>query len=171
MMRELGIDARWEVAGGPPEFFRVTKAAFHNGIQGLPVSLKARDFDLHVQVNRENAERLIPGGRPTSWCTIHSRCICRSSRRPAASAQWIWRCHVDASEAITRCLEASGGCHCSLHGDGLLHGRFLTRPLPCPMFIVPPSIDRCVGQELSCLERAGASRGARRGSKSTRSGR
>ena len=43
MMEELGIDARWEVISGPPDFYRVTKA-FHNGLQGLPVALTAARF-------------------------------------------------------------------------------------------------------------------------------
>src|SRR5882724_7514102 len=58
MMQELGIDARWDVISGPPEFYRVTKT-FHNGLQGLPVTLRARDLDLHVNVNRDNAQRLM----------------------------------------------------------------------------------------------------------------
>ena len=33
LMRELGIDASWEVISGTPEFYQVTKA-FHNGLQG-----------------------------------------------------------------------------------------------------------------------------------------
>ena len=57
LMRSLGIDASWEVISGPSEFYHVTKA-FHNGLQGLPVSLKKSDFDLHYEVNRENAQRL-----------------------------------------------------------------------------------------------------------------
>ena len=39
LMGELGIDARWEVIAGLPDFYRVTKA-FHNGMQGLPVALR-----------------------------------------------------------------------------------------------------------------------------------
>ena len=33
LLEELGIDARWEVITGPPDFYRVTKA-FHNGVAG-----------------------------------------------------------------------------------------------------------------------------------------
>ena len=36
LLLELGIEARWEVIAGPPDFYRVTKA-FHNALQGLPV--------------------------------------------------------------------------------------------------------------------------------------
>ena len=57
LMQELGLQASWEVIKAPPDFYRVTKA-FHNGIQGRPVSLKRSDFDLHLDVNRENADRL-----------------------------------------------------------------------------------------------------------------
>ena len=57
IMGELGIDARWEVMSGPPEFYRVTKA-FHNGLQGQPVAFTPRDLDLHIEVNRDNAQRL-----------------------------------------------------------------------------------------------------------------
>lgn len=57
LMQELGLDTRWEVITAPSDFYRVTKA-FHNGMQGLPVSLKTRDFDLHYEVNKENAAKL-----------------------------------------------------------------------------------------------------------------
>src|SRR5262245_35622072 len=57
LMEELGLPTRWEVINGTPDFYRVTKA-FHNGLQGRAVSLKRNDFDLHVDVNKENARRL-----------------------------------------------------------------------------------------------------------------
>src|SRR6516164_11344954 len=57
LMEELGLTARWEVIEGNPDFYRVTKA-FHNGLQGLPVTLKRSDFDLHMEVNKDNARRL-----------------------------------------------------------------------------------------------------------------
>jgi trehalose synthase len=138
MMRELGIDARWEVAGGPPEFYRVTKA-FHNGIQGLPVSLKSRDFDLHVQVNRENAERL---NLEADYVLVHDpQPMYLPKFTPAGRVgQWIWRCHVDASRPsrdVWKHLEAAIAHYTAT----VFSMAAFTRPLPCPMFIVPPSID------------------------------
>jgi trehalose synthase len=138
MMRELGIDARWEVAGGPPEFYRVTKA-FHNGIQGLPVSLKPRDFDLHVQVNRENAERL---DLEADYVLVHDpQPMYLPKFTPAGRVgQWIWRCHVDASRPsrdVWKHLEAAIAHYTAT----VFSMAAFTRPLPCPMFIVPPSID------------------------------
>jgi trehalose synthase len=57
LMQELDLQARWEVIAGPPDFYRVTKA-FHNGLQGKPVTLRRKDFDLHYEVNKDNAKRL-----------------------------------------------------------------------------------------------------------------
>src|SRR5438309_2295688 len=55
LMQELGLQVRWEVISGPPDFYRVTKA-FHNGLQGLPVTLTRFGIDpdrpLLVQVSR-----------------------------------------------------------------------------------------------------------------------
>jgi trehalose synthase len=157
MMRELGIDARWEVAGGPPEFYRVTKA-FHNGIQGLPVSLKSRDFDLHVQVNRENAERL---NLEADYVLVHDpQPMYLPKFTPAGRVgQWIWRCHVDASRPsrdVWKHLEAAIAHYTAT----VFSMAAFTRPLPCPMFIVPPSIDplsdkNCALSEQERLETLG----------------
>src|SRR5262249_19010827 len=57
LMNELGLNASWEVIEGTADFYRVTKA-FHNGLQGLPIILRDADFDLHYQINEENAKRL-----------------------------------------------------------------------------------------------------------------
>src|SRR5262245_20311798 len=95
LMRELGIDAQWEVITGPPDFYRVTKA-FHNGLQGLPVNLRRRDFDLHVEVNEDNAERLDLQG---DIVLVHDPqpVYLPQFTRPGRVGQWIWRCHIDAS--------------------------------------------------------------------------
>src|SRR5258706_217416 len=44
LMRELGLDASWDVLRGEEEFFRVTKA-FHNAIQGDPIELRGQDYE------------------------------------------------------------------------------------------------------------------------------
>ena len=138
LMRELGIDAHWDVIEGSPEFYGVTKA-FHNGIQGLPVSLKKRDFDLHYEVNRENAERL---DLEADVVFIHDPqpiYLPRFTRRGRVG-RWICRCHIDASRpdrAIWKHLEAA----LPDYEASMFSMAAFTRPLKCPMFLVPPSID------------------------------
>ena len=61
LMEELGIDARWEVIAGPPDFYRVTKA-FHNGLQGLPVSLQKERFRSALRGQSGERPAAEPGG-------------------------------------------------------------------------------------------------------------
>ena len=138
MMEELGIDARWEVVNGPPEFYRVTKT-FHNGLQGMPVTLKPRDLALHLEVNRENARRL---ELEADVVLVHDpQPIYLPQFTPAGRVgRWIWRCHVDASKpgrVVWKHLEAA----IPHYAATVFSMAAFTRPLPCPMFVVPPSID------------------------------
>ncbi len=138
LMEELGIDAHWEVIGGPPDFFRVTKA-FHNGIQGQPSTLKAGDFTLHMDVNKENAARL---NLTADLVFIHDpQPIYVPAFTPKGQVKrWIWRCHIDASKpdrTIWRYLERA----IPNYQAAIFSMAQFTRPIACPMFLVPPAID------------------------------
>ena len=106
LMRELGIDAGWEVIAGPPEFYRVTKA-FHNGLAGLARVVCRRAISmLHYEVNRENARGWIC--TPTSCsCTIRNRSTCRSLRPRAGGPLGVALPHRRL-EAEPRDMEALG---------------------------------------------------------------
>lgn len=138
LMNELGLHARWEVIAGMPEFYRVTKA-FHNGLQGRPVALKRSDYDLHFEVNRANAEKL---NLEADIVFIHDpQPIYLPRFTPKGKVgRWIWRCHIDASHpdrAVWKYLEAAIPDY-----EGTIFSMAaFTRPLPCPMFIIPPAID------------------------------
>jgi len=138
LMEELGLRPRWEVITGPPDFYRVTKA-FHNGLQGFAVTLKTRDFDLHNEINRENAKKL---NLEADIVIIHDpQPIYLPSFTPAGKVgSWIWRCHVDASRpnfAVWRYLEKA----IPSFQATIFSMPAFTRSLPCPMFMIPPAID------------------------------
>jgi trehalose synthase len=138
LMQELGIVARWEVITAPPEFYQVTKA-FHNGMQGFPVTLKKSDFDLHYEVNRENAQRL---DLDADVIIVHDPqpifLAAFSAGQPGR--HWIWRCHIDASRPDRLIWKYLAGAIASYQAAIFSMAAF-TRPLSCPMFLVPPSID------------------------------
>ena len=138
MMQELGLDAHWEVITGPPEFYRVTKM-FHNGLQGMPVSLRPRDLDLHLDVNRENAQRLM---LEADVVLVHDpQPIYLPRFTPTGRVgRWIWRCHVDASRPARSVWKHLEGA-IPHYTAAVFSMAAFTRPLPCPMFLVPPSID------------------------------
>jgi trehalose synthase len=138
LMQELGLEARWEVISGPPDFYRVTKS-FHNGLQGLPVALRQSDFDLHYEVNQDNARRL---NLEADVVVVHDpQPIYLPHFTPKGKVgRWIWRCHIDASRparSVWKYLETAVTDYEAL----LFSMPAFTRPLPRPMFVVPPAID------------------------------
>lgn len=138
LMRELGIDAHWEVIQGNADFYKVTKG-FHNALQGFNVQLTKRDFELHREVNEANARRLDLEG---DTVFVHDP---QPMFLPAFTAadrvrRWIWRCHIDASRpdrAVWRHLAEA----VPKYDATIFSMAAFTRPLPRPMFLVPPSID------------------------------
>ena len=138
LLEELGINARWETVEGPPDFYRVTKS-FHNGIQGLPVSLSKSDFDLHYEVNRENAQRL---NLEADMVFVHDpQPIYLPEFTPSDQVgRWIWRCHIDASRpnrAVWKHLETA----ITRYDAAVFSMAAFARPLTCPMFLIMPAID------------------------------
>lgn len=138
LMCELGIDAHWEVIAGNAEFYRVTKT-FHNGLQGLPVSLRPSDFDLHNRINRENAEQL---NLEADVVVIHDPqpAYLPLFTAPGRVKRWIWRCHIDASHpnrAVWKYLETA----VRQYQATIFSMPSFARALDIPMFIIPPAID------------------------------
>ena len=138
LLEELGINASWETVEGPPDFYRVTKS-FHNGIQGLPVSLSKSDFDLHYEVNRENAQRL---NLSADIVFVHDpQPIFLPEFTPSGQVgRWIWRCHIDASRpdrAVWKHLETA----IARYDAAVFSMAAFARPLSCPMFLIMPAID------------------------------
>jgi trehalose synthase len=138
LMCELGIDARWEVIAGNAEFYRVTKT-FHNGLQGLPVSLRPSDFELHNRVNRENAEQL---NLDADVVVVHDPqpAYLPLFTAPGRVNRWIWRCHIDASHpnrAVWKYLETA----VRQYQATIFSMPSFARALDIPMFIIPPAID------------------------------
>jgi trehalose synthase len=138
LMQELGLNVSWEVISGPPDFYRVTKT-LHNGLQGLPVSFRPRDFDLHHEVDKQNAEKL---NLAADVVIVHDpQPIFLPEYTPKDQVKrWIWRCHVDASRPNRVVWKHLAGAIASYQATIFSMAAF-TRPLPCPMFLIPPSID------------------------------
>jgi len=130
LMKELGLDARWEVITGSPEFYKVTKA-FHNGLQGLRVTLKKHEFDLHTELNQENAQRL---DLDADVVFVHDPQPIFLPRftAPGRVGRWIWRCHIDASRrnrAVWKYLEGA----LPDYQAAVFSMAAFARPSTCPM--------------------------------------
>lgn len=135
IFRELGLDCRWEVIAGPPEFYDVTKA-FHNALQGEAISLAPSHFDLYRRVNEENARRL---DLSADYVFIHDP-------QPAAlvasrtRGKWCWRCHIDASRPHPPVWEFLRP-YVEAYDASIFSMASFSQVLPIPQFRIPPAID------------------------------
>lgn len=99
--RGAGVDARWVVIRGTPEFFRLTKR-IHNAIHGSVGDgspLGPAEHDLYQRISRENLVELAPLVRPGDVVVIHDpqpAGMVTELRR--LGARVIWRCHIGNDE-------------------------------------------------------------------------
>jgi trehalose synthase len=149
LMQELGLNARWEVIDGTAEFYRVTKT-LHNGLQGLPIILRPADLELHSEINQANARRL---NLEADVVFVHDpQPIYLPHFTPKGKVGcWVWRCHIDASRpnrSVWKYLEKA----IPDYQATIFSMAAFTRPLPCPMFLIPPAIDPLSDKNISLTE-------------------
>ncbi len=92
LLKELGVDTRWDVIKGGAQFFEVTKK-FHNALHGKPEDITQGDFDIFLETSKENINDINIGG---DIVYIHDpQPIAMVDKKK--DNKWIWRCHIDIS--------------------------------------------------------------------------
>lgn len=140
LMQDVGLDAHWEVIAGNSDFYGVTKK-FHNGLQGFPVTISKREWQIYQQVNEENAARLRPLLEDADFVVIHDpQPAALLDLCPNRKGKWIWRGHIDISRpnhSLWRGLRP----YVSGYDASIFSMCQFAQPLPHPQFLIPPSID------------------------------
>jgi trehalose synthase len=101
LLRSVGIDAEWQVIRASDEFFSITKEV-HNAFQGADVNWSSRKQRVYLEHILDNATRL-----EGEWDFIVThdpqplalRSFLRESPLGSSEAKWIWRCHIDLTDA------------------------------------------------------------------------
>jgi trehalose synthase len=95
--RSTGVDARWVVIRGNPEFFRITKRIHHalHGSRGDGTPLDEAARHCYEQTLAENAEEFSAVVRPGDVVFLHDpQTAGLGSALVRAGARVVWRCHV-----------------------------------------------------------------------------
>jgi trehalose synthase len=94
LLKDLGVDANWDVIKGDEKFFTITKN-MHNALHGMNLEISSEDLDYFLDVNRQNSETLDLFG---DIIFIHDpQPIGLVKQREQKENKWIWRCHIDVS--------------------------------------------------------------------------
>lgn len=135
LLKELEVDARWDVIKGGAQFFEVTKK-FHNALHGHGEEVTGRDYDIFMETSRQNIAELDTG---SDIVFVHDPQPIALVRKRSGN-KWLWRCHIDVSTP-------QGGVWDFLTGfikdydSAVFSAPSFSRPLPIRQFLIAPSID------------------------------
>jgi trehalose synthase len=97
--RGAGVDVRWIVIGGTPEFFRITKR-MHNHLHGFPGDggeLGAQERRVYEAVTAANAEYMVTLVRPIDIVLVHDpQTAGMVPTLKETGAHVVWRSHIGA---------------------------------------------------------------------------
>lgn len=137
LAEELDISIRWDVMTGGNDFFGVTKA-FHNALHGAPYHASPKDFEIFLECNAQNRERL---PLDAEFMVIHDPqpAALIEGRKPNGN-HWAWRCHIDLSRpnrTVWDFLEK----FVKRYDAAMFSSPEFSRALPIPQYLFYPAID------------------------------
>jgi trehalose synthase len=134
-LKELGVDARWDVIKGGMQFFEVTKK-FHNALHGRSEELGQHDFDIFMETSEKNIQEVDTYG---DVVFVHDPQPIALIKKKADN-KWIWRCHVDVSNPGKKVWEFL--MKFIVKYDAAVFSASSFSPhLPVRQFLIAPSID------------------------------
>ena len=107
LMRDVGIEAEWDIMFGAEQFFNVTKG-FHNALQGADYELTVEGRAIYEEYNRQSAAAMIESGEEWDVVLVHDpqpALVKHFSGGLSPDTNWIWRCHIDTSTPNRQVLD------------------------------------------------------------------
>jgi len=146
--RGAGLDIRWLVIRGDPDFFEITKR-IHNGLYGSPGDggdLGEAERRHYERILRTNADELRALVRPSDVVLIHDpQPAGLAAAMAGAGAKVVWRCHVGADEPNEWTERSWSFLRPYLDGvDAFVFSRRAFAPSwadDSRLHVIPPSID------------------------------
>lgn len=135
LLKEIGIDARWDIIEGDERFFDITKK-IHNALQGNPERITEDMWRHHYEINGENAKRL----------NLDADAVLIHDPQPAPlvtfkkNGRWFWRCHIDLSNPHGEVCDYLMK-YCSSYDAAVFSMAKFARAMSIDEFVIPPSID------------------------------
>jgi len=135
LLRELGVDVRWDLIKGGEKFFDVTKK-FHNALHGKAEEITEQDFEVFLETSQNNINEV----------NIYGDIVFVHDPQPIALIEkkadnkWIWRCHIDVSnpnQKVWQFLMQS----IVKYDSAVFSAPSFSQTMPVRQFLISPSID------------------------------
>jgi trehalose synthase len=137
LLKQLNVNASWEVIKGDERFFVITKN-FHNALHGIHIDFSDDDFDYFLEVNRRNVNDI---NLSNDVIFVHDpQPIGLIEQRKHIGRNWLWRCHIDFStpdEQIWRFLKT----YIEQFDAAVFSAPSFARELSIKQILIAPSID------------------------------
>jgi trehalose synthase len=136
LIRELGIEATWDVVKGDQDFYHVTKA-IHNAVHG-----KGTITPQMMEIFRANQEMNQKEIRLTGEVVmIHDpQPVGLIELKREGARDWVWRCHLDVSNPDP-CVWNFLRPYVEQYDAAVFSMPEFSQQLPIPQFRIAPSID------------------------------
>jgi trehalose synthase len=137
LLRQLGLEARWDVIKGDERFFRITKG-IHNALHGSPAPISDDDFGYFLDVNETNAAEMT---FDSDYIFVHDpQPVALINRRRDVGRNWTWRGHVDFSQPDERTWKFLAP-FINRYDAAVFSAPSFARSLAIPQVLISPSID------------------------------
>ena len=136
LFQDLGVDTRWDVIEGSPEFYQVTKC-FHNALQGQNQLISKKMYDAYLRVNKKNGRKMNLDG---DMIIIHDPQPAPLIYKKKKGSTWLWRCHIDASRPQRKVWNFLKE-YVSQYDGAIFSLPSFAQKLSIPQYLVYPSID------------------------------
>lgn len=135
LVKDLGVDAKWDVIKGGEQFFEVTKK-FHNVLHGRQEEVTDKDFEVFMETSRLNIESM---ETQADIMFIHDPQPIALVNKKSGN-KWIWRCHIDVSNPNKRVWEFLMDFIVK-YDSAVFSSPSFAQKLPIRQFLISPSID------------------------------
>lgn len=135
LLKELGVDARWDLIKGGSQFFEVTKK-FHNMLHGRREEIEKHDYEIFMETSRENINMLDTYGDVVFVHDPQPIVLVEKKK----DNKWIWRCHIDVSNPgreVWQFLKS----FIVKYDASVFSAPSFAQELPIRQFLISPSID------------------------------
>lgn len=137
LLRELGVDATWDVIKGDQAFFNVTKA-FHNALHGKEEEITDDMLEIFRETTAINLREMNLTG---DVILVHDpQPVGLIQRKAEIGRRWMWRCHIDVSAPDPR-VWGFLKPYVDQYDAAIFSMPDFAQQLAVPQYMVAPSID------------------------------